>query len=43
VAPTAIPSTGVVDRSGRIAAVARTAVIREDLEPVVTALAAESS
>jgi thiol-disulfide isomerase/thioredoxin len=43
VAPTAIPSTVVVDRSGRIAAVARTAVIREDLEPVVTALAAESS
>jgi thiol-disulfide isomerase/thioredoxin len=43
VAPTAIPSTVVVDRSGRIAAVARGALLREDLEPVVTTLAAESS
>lgn len=43
VAPTTIPTTIIVDRSGRIAAIARTAVQRDELEPVVTRLAAESS
>ena len=43
VAPTAIPSTVVVDRDGRIAAIANGALLRDDLEPVVAKLAAESS
>jgi peroxiredoxin len=41
VAPKAIPTTFVIDRQGRIAAVARGAVLRSDLEPVVSQLAAE--
>jgi thiol-disulfide isomerase/thioredoxin len=43
VAPTTIPTTIIVDRAGRIAAIARTAVQRDELEPVVAKLAAESS
>jgi len=43
VPPTTIPSTIIVDRAGRIAAIARTAVQRDELEPVVLKLAAESS
>ena len=43
VPPTTIPSTIIVDRAGRIAAIARTAVQRDELEPVVVKLAAESS
>jgi thiol-disulfide isomerase/thioredoxin len=43
VAPTTIPTTIIVDRAGRIAAIARAAVQRDELEPVVKTLAAESS
>lgn len=39
--PTAIPSTLIIDRQGRIAAMVRAAVLRTQLEPVVTQLAAE--
>jgi len=42
VPPTAIPTTLIIDRQGRIAAVAFSAVLRTDLEPVVDQLAAES-
>ena len=42
VPPTAIPTTMIIDRQGRIAAVAFSAVLRADLEPVVNQLAAES-
>lgn len=41
VPPSAVPSTLVIDRKGRIAAVFRVPVHREDLEPVVRAIAAE--
>lgn len=40
--PTAIPTTMIIDRQGRVAAVAYSAVLRTDLEPVLTTLAAES-
>jgi thiol-disulfide isomerase/thioredoxin len=43
VPPTSIPSTIVIDRQGRIAAMIRGAVLREDLEPVVTRIAAEAT
>jgi thiol-disulfide isomerase/thioredoxin len=40
--PNAIPSTIVIDRQGRVAAVARGPVVQSELEPVVTALLEES-
>jgi thiol-disulfide isomerase/thioredoxin len=43
VPPTAIPSTVVIDRQGRIAMIVNRAVIRSELEPVVTQIAAEPS
>jgi thiol-disulfide isomerase/thioredoxin len=43
VQPNAIPATIMLDRQGRIAAVARAAVVRTELEPVVTELAQEAS
>jgi thiol-disulfide isomerase/thioredoxin len=43
VAPSTIPTTVVVDRSGRVAAVFRKSVGQEELEPVVRAVAAETS
>ena len=43
VAPTTIPTTIIVDRAGRVAAIARAAVQRDEFEPVVVKLAAESS
>jgi thiol-disulfide isomerase/thioredoxin len=42
VAPTAIPSTIIVDRAGRIAAAANTSLLRDDLESTVAKLAAQS-
>lgn len=42
VPPTTIPATIVIDRAGRIAAVIRGAVIRSQLEPLVTQIASES-
>jgi thiol-disulfide isomerase/thioredoxin len=39
--PNAIPATIVLDREGRIAAIARTAVVASELEPVVAALLEE--
>jgi thiol-disulfide isomerase/thioredoxin len=42
VPPNAIPATIVIDRGGRIAAVFRKALLREDLEPVVREIAAET-
>ena len=42
VPPNTIPATLIVDRAGRVAAVFRTALTREDLEPVVAQIAAES-
>jgi thiol-disulfide isomerase/thioredoxin len=42
VVPSAIPSTVIIDRQGRIAAIARQAVQRDALEPILTQLAAES-
>ncbi|GAA1655840.1 hypothetical protein GCM10009765_01350 [Fodinicola feengrottensis] len=39
--PTTIPSTIVLDRSGRVAALFRDAVLATDLEPVVLSLAGE--
>ncbi len=42
VPPTAIPSTLVIDRQGRIAAVFLKALLREELQPVVLRIAAES-
>jgi peroxiredoxin/predicted small secreted protein len=38
---TSIPATVIIDRQGRIAAIARGAVLRTDLESVVTQLATE--
>ncbi len=43
VPPTTMPATVIIDRQGRIAAIALGAVIRADLEPVVTQLAGESA
>lgn len=43
VPPTAIPSTIIVDRRGRVAAITFGAVLRGDFEPVVAQLAAEST
>jgi thiol-disulfide isomerase/thioredoxin len=43
VPPTATPSTLIIDRQGRIAAVFRKALLREDLEPVVRRVAAEQT
>ena len=40
--PNAVPATIVLDRQGRIAAVARSPLIRSDLEPVVVALLEET-
>lgn len=37
------PTTFIVDRQGRLAFVARRSLTRDDLEPAVTALAAEST
>lgn len=42
VPPTNVPATIVLDRQGRVAAIAFGAVVRHTLEPVVTALAAEA-
>jgi thiol-disulfide isomerase/thioredoxin len=42
VPPNTIPATLIVDRAGRVAAVFRTSLTQQDLEPVVRALAAES-
>jgi thiol-disulfide isomerase/thioredoxin len=42
VAPTAIPTTIVLDRKGRIAAIASDSLLQRDLEPVVTDVASES-
>jgi peroxiredoxin len=42
VAPSTIPTTVIVDRSGRVAAVFRKSVTQEELEPVVRQVAAES-
>ncbi len=42
VPPTSIPSTIIIDRQGRIAAVAFGAVLRVELEPIVVELAGES-
>lgn len=41
--PNAIPSTIVIDRQGRVAALAQTAIVAAELEPVVAALLEESS
>lgn len=41
--PNAIPATIVVDRKGRIAAVFRKALLADELQPIVTKIAAESS
>ena len=41
--PTAIPSTIILDRQGRVAAIADSALVRTELEPVVAQLAAEPS
>lgn len=41
--PNAIPATIVVDRQGRIAAVFRKALLADELQPIVTKIAAESS
>jgi peroxiredoxin len=41
VPPNTTPATLVIDRQGRIAAVYRRAVLREELEPVVRQIAAE--
>ncbi|WP_338090458.1 TlpA disulfide reductase family protein [Planosporangium thailandense] len=41
VPPTAIPSTIIVDRQGRIAALYTKALVREELEPAVSKVAAE--
>jgi thiol-disulfide isomerase/thioredoxin len=41
--PTNVPSTIVIDRDGKVAAVAFGAVLRRTLEPVISTLAAESS
>jgi thiol-disulfide isomerase/thioredoxin len=41
VPPNTIPATLVVDRRGRVAAVFRTALARDDLTPVVARIAAE--
>lgn len=41
VPPNTIPATIVIDRKGRIAAVFRKAVLRDELEPVVSKIAAE--
>jgi thiol-disulfide isomerase/thioredoxin len=43
VAPNAVPATFLIDKQGRIAAVSRTAVVRAELEPLITALLAEES
>jgi peroxiredoxin len=43
VPPTATPSTLIIDRQGRIAAVFRKALLREDLEPAVRKVAAEQT
>jgi peroxiredoxin len=43
VPPTATPSTLIIDRQGRIAAVFRKALLREDLEPAVRRVAAEQT
>jgi thiol-disulfide isomerase/thioredoxin len=40
--PTAIPTTMIIDRQGRVAAVSYSAVLRTDLEPVLNTLAAEA-
>ena len=41
--PNAIPATIVIDRQGRVAAIARAAVVASELEPVVAALLEESN
>jgi thiol-disulfide isomerase/thioredoxin len=41
--PNAIPTTIVIDRDGRIAAIARAAVVASELEPVVAALLEETT
>lgn len=42
VPPTAIPTTLIIDRQGRVAVVIQRAVLRDELEPLVTQIAAES-
>jgi thiol-disulfide isomerase/thioredoxin len=42
VQPNAVPATIIIDRQGRIAAIARGEVYRTDLEPVVVSLLAEA-
>lgn len=41
--PNAIPATIVIDRQGRIAAIAQAAVVASELEPVVVALLEEAA
>ncbi|MBX6749475.1 MAG: TlpA family protein disulfide reductase [Micromonosporaceae bacterium] len=41
--PNAIPATIVIDRQGRVAAIAQSAIVASELEPVVVALLEESS
>ncbi len=41
VSPSTIPTTVILDRTGRVAAVFRKAVLQEELEPVVRQVAAE--
>ena len=43
VQPSAVPVTIILDRQGRIAAIARGAVVQSELEPVVADLAAEAA
>ena len=42
VPPTAIPSTIIIDRQGRVAMITRSTVLRDDLERLVTQVAQES-
>jgi peroxiredoxin len=43
VPPSTIPATLVIDRSGRLAVVIRTAVRQPDLQPIVERIAGEAS
>lgn len=41
--PNVVPTTVVLDRSGRVAAIFRKALVAGELEPVITQIAAENS
>lgn len=43
VPPTAIPSTVIIDRQGRVAMMVNAAVVRDELQPVVEQIAGEPS